>query len=278
MTELHEHVEAYAVGALSEDEATAFSGHLAGCEDCQDEMAALTAVTSALAGTVAADPPPALRAAVLAEIAQTAQLSADESRAPETTMARSSTPASGSSVPAPDRTPVHVVPAIDSNVVPMRRSRVNTVTSLLAAAAIVAAVGFGGWALQSRQDAQVATATANQLTQLLSADDVQTVPGTSQRADHTGAIVMSRSTGMAMFVADDLPSLPNDRVYEAWTIRGSTDPVPAGTFKPNSSSQVVTALPAGAFQADSVAITVEPAGGTDHPTSDAVVTFLMPQS
>ncbi len=256
MTELHDHVEAYAIGALSADEERAFADHLADCVECQDEMASLTAVTSALAETAAADPPPALRAAVLAEIAQTPQVSAAEE--PGTQAANA--------------------PATTSNVVPMRRSRATLVTSLLAAAAIVAAIGFGGWALQSRQDAQVATTTASQLTQLLSADDVQTVPGVSQKADHTGAIVMSRSEGKAFFVADELPSLPNDKVYEAWTIKGSADPVPAGTFRPNASSQVITPLPAGAFQADSVAITVEPKGGTDRPTSDAVVTFVMPQA
>ncbi len=275
MTELHEHVEAYAIGALSEDEATEFARHLADCADCQDEMAALTAVTSALAGTVAADPPPALRAAVLAEIARTPQETPAAARAVEVAPLLTSPTVSPSATAAP---PAAEGPADGSNVIPMRRSRTNLVTSLLAAAAIVAAVGFGGWALQSRQDAQVATATANQLTQLLSADDVQTVPGVSQSADHTGAIVMSRSAGKALFVADELPSLPSDKVYEAWTIRGSSDPVPAGTFRPNASSQVITALPAGAFQADSVAITVEPKGGTDHPTSDAVVTFVMPQA
>ncbi|MFY9913538.1 MAG: anti-sigma factor, partial [Nocardioidaceae bacterium] len=196
------------------------------------------------------------------------QVSAAEERGTET----------ASPIPTPSHVNADPVPRITSNVVPMRRSRATLVTSLLAAAAIVTAIGFGGWALQSRQDAQVATRTASQLTQLLSADDVQTVPGVSQKADHTGAIVMSRSEGKAFFVAAELPSLPNDQVYEAWTIKGSTDPVPAGTFRPNASSQVITALPAGAFQADSVAITVEPKGGTDQPTSDAVVTFVMPQA
>ncbi len=267
MTEPHDHVEAYAISALSEDEASAFAAHLAECGDCQDEMASLTAVTSALAQSTAVDPPTGLRAAVLAEIAQTPQLSAGDGRTEA-----APTPS------APSRAGADPVPVTASNVVPMRRSRATLVTSLLAAAAIVAAIGFGGWALQSREDAKVATTAASQLTQLLSADDVQTVPGVSQKSDHTGAIVMSRSEGKALFVANELPSLPSDQVYEAWTIKGSADPVPAGTFRPDGSSQVITALPAGAFQADSVAITVEPKGGTDAPTSDAVVTFVMPQA
>ena len=157
-----------------------------------------------------------------------------------------------------------------TNVVPLRRSWATNVSSLVAAAAVLAAVAFGGLWWQERQDADDAVAQAQQLTTLLSADDVRTVPGVSQKQGHTGAIVMSRSEGEAIFVASDLPDLPSDQVYEAWTIQGADDPQPAGTFTPDDSSSLL-ALPDSSFDATAMAITVEPVGGSEAPTSDAVV-------
>lgn len=165
----------------------------------------------------------------------------------------------------------------DADVVPLRRSRATWVSSIVAAAAVLAAIVFGGVAYQSRQDADQANTAANELASVLSADDVQTVPGQSHSPDHTGTIVMSRSQGQAIFVASDLPDLPSDKVYEAWAIKGSDAPVPAGTFSPDGTPALVQ-LPADSFAADTMAITVEPDGGSDAPTSDAVVTFVMPQA
>jgi anti-sigma-K factor RskA len=149
------------------------------------------------------------------------------------------------------------------------------VSALVAAAAVLAAVAFGGLWWQSRQETDDAVAQANQLTTLLGAEDVRTVPGDSQQQGHTGTIVMSRSEGEAIFVASELPDLPSDEVYEAWTIQGSDAPEPAGTFTPDDSDSLVT-LPASSFDADTMAITVEPEGGSDAPTSEPVVTFTMP--
>ena len=246
--DIHDQSHAYAVGALPDDEATQFEAHLETCADCRQEVAALGDVTAALSDSVAVDPPPGLRAAVLTEIAQTPQEPAAEAR----------------EQPGGD-------------VVTLRRSRLPLVSGLVAAAAVIAAVVFGGIALNDRQDARDAQAQTSQLTSLLSADDVQTVPGVSHDAGHPGSIVMSKNQGVAIFVASELPSLPNDKVYEAWTIHDGDKPVPAGTFTPQDSRSMVR-LPQATFDATTMAITVEPAGGSDAPTSDAVVTFVMPQA
>jgi anti-sigma-K factor RskA len=252
---IHELAEAYAVGALSDSEHAEYSAHLDSCEACRREVAELLDVTAAMAQSVAADPPPGLRSSVLAAIAETPQESADPGR--------------------------HAAPDADadgeaSNVVPIRRSWTTRVSSLVAAAAVLAALAFGGLWWQSNQDADDAVAQTNELTTLLSADDVRTVPGASQQDGHSGTIVMSRSEGKALFVASDLPDLPSDQVYEAWTIKDSK-PVPAGTFTPDDTSSIV-ALPAASFDAEMMAITVEPQGGSDAPTTDPVVTFTMPQA
>jgi anti-sigma-K factor RskA len=244
---IHDLADAYAVGALTDDEYAEYTTHLEHCDSCRQEVSDLLDVTSALSASVAADPPPGLRASVLAAIAETPQQPAEAQ--PE--------------------------PVAAGDVVPLRRSWSTTVSSLVAAAAVLAAVAFGGLWWQSRQESDDAVAQANQLTTLLSAEDVRTVPGDSQQQGHTGTIVMSRSEGEAVFVASDLPDLPGDQVYEAWTIQGSDAPEPAGTFTPDDSDSLVT-LPASSFDADTMAITVEPEGGSDAPTSDPVVTFAMP--
>jgi anti-sigma-K factor RskA len=268
---IHDLADAYAVGALTEAEYAEYTAHLEHCPSCRREVADLLDVTSAMSESVAVEPPPGLRASVLAAIAQTPQEPAASEPQPEPLRA----------VPAPAGGKHERVRSSGeeaaTNVVPLRRSWATTVSSLVAAAAVLAALAFGGLWWQERQDADDAVAQAEQLTTLLSADDVQTVPGVSQKQGHTGAIVMSRSEGEAIFVASDLPDLPSDQVYEAWTIQEADDPQPAGTFSPEDSSSLL-ALPESSFDATTMAITVEPEGGSEAPTSDAVVTFAMPSA
>jgi anti-sigma-K factor RskA len=270
---IHDLADAYAVGALTEAEYADYTAHLEHCPSCRREVSDLLDVTSAMSESVAVDPPPGLRASVLAAIAQTPQEPAASEPEPQ------AAPLRGVPVPADGKHEGVRSSEEDaaSNVVPLRRSWTTTVSSLVAAAAVLTAVAFGGLWWQERQDADDAVAQAQQLTTLLSADDVQTVPGVSQKQGHTGAIVMSRSEGEAIFVASDLPELPTDEVYEAWTIQGADDPQPAGTFSPDDSSSLL-ALPDSSFDATTMAITVEPEGGSEVPTSDAVVTFAMPSA
>jgi anti-sigma factor RsiW len=63
---LHELTAAYALDALDPEEREAFEEHLAGCERCQAEVAALGATAAELAfAAPAASPPPELRGRIL---------------------------------------------------------------------------------------------------------------------------------------------------------------------------------------------------------------------
>jgi anti-sigma factor RsiW len=63
---LHELTAAYALDALDPADEAAYEEHLAHCTSCQEELAALSGVASALAlAAGAADPPPALRGRIL---------------------------------------------------------------------------------------------------------------------------------------------------------------------------------------------------------------------
>ena len=65
---LHDLTPAYALDALDPEDARAYEAHLARCERCRDELAALTEAAGALAlATEAPPPPPDLRARILQE-------------------------------------------------------------------------------------------------------------------------------------------------------------------------------------------------------------------
>ncbi len=72
--EVHTFAGPYALDAIDDIERAEFARHLAQCPACAQEIAELRATASRLADVVAAPPPPALRAAVLAEIGRTRQL------------------------------------------------------------------------------------------------------------------------------------------------------------------------------------------------------------
>lgn len=255
-SDIHSNAEAYVVGGLEPDQATEYAQHLSDCAACQAEVAAMRELTADLSEAVATDPPPALRAAILAEIATTPQASATQ----DAPVGRHAGPEGAT----PEPTPMNVVPL-------QRRGRSTRVLALVAAAAVVAAIAVGGWAIQgrnsARDDANTYEAQVALLTSLLATPDVQTksVPATE---GGTATVVRSADKDVAMLVASDLPELPSGKVYEAWTFDGDT-PVAAGTFEA-SDPRVMHQLPSAGISTPTVALTVEPAGGTDAPTSDPV--------
>ena len=62
-----------------------------------------------------------------------------------------------------------------------------------------------------------------------------------------------------------LPSLPSDREYQIWRIKGD-QPISAGTFKDDESEDQVIVVPVDFSDADAIGISVEPAGGSPTPT------------
>ena len=284
MNDLHEQAYPYAVGALPRHQAEEFEAHLAGCPWCDTEVAELRDVTYELSQSVATPAPADLRGAVLAAIAQTPQQTAtgSPSAIPDVSVS------AGVPTQRDDSPPRRPAPTV----IPLRRSQPQRLPALLAAAAVLAALAIGGWAFQSQQKAQqtareavqsqqVAEQTAQQaaarterLTELLSAPDVKTVSGRIVTTGGNGTVVLSASQQQAVFVATDLPDLPAGRIYEAWTI--DHKPVPAATFSAQDAKTAVT-LPPAAFDASSVAITIEPAGGSEAPTTKPIFTVSVPQ-
>jgi anti-sigma-K factor RskA len=74
-SEIHHLGAAYALDALDERERAAYEAHFATCEICRTDVGEFRAAAAELATLTAAPPPPAVKARVMAEIANTRQLS-----------------------------------------------------------------------------------------------------------------------------------------------------------------------------------------------------------
>lgn len=253
MNDLHDMAVLYVVDALNADEVDEFEAHLSTCTTCQQEVLEMSTVTAELSRSVAATPPPSLRAAILAQIAMTPQ----EAPAP-------APPALAARPRLTDR----------GNVTALRPRRLSPIPYLVAAASVLLAVGFGGWALQSHNDVNEAHRQYSQIAQLLATPDVRTVSA-ALSGGGSGTVVLSRAEARALFVANDISALSDGQVYELWTFDGGA--TPAGTFTPQGAPAVVD-LPAAALSAARILVTVEPSGGSLHPTSPPVMSVVVPPS
>jgi anti-sigma factor RsiW len=231
---IHELTAGYALDALDPEERTAYEAHLAGCEQCRQELSSFWETTEALAVAASGPAPsPALRERILSEV-----------RAE----------------------PLQNVVALE----PRRRRGAVPVFAAAAAIAAAAALALGlRTADLSGQldDTQTALERAQASAAVLADPGAQSVA--LQAGD--GRLVVD-ADGRAVLVLDGLEPAPAGMTYEMWVVpRGDIEQAsPAGLFPGNDEREVVPVD--GTVQAgDIVAVTVEPEGGVDAPTTQPVV-------
>jgi anti-sigma-K factor RskA len=83
------------------------------------------------------------------------------------------------------------------------------------------------------------------------------------------AEVASIHKNQVVLVAKDMPSVPEDRTCQIWVISNDV-PKPSGLFQPDG-NMTATPITNSITKADVIAVTVEPAGGSEQPTSDPVL-------
>lgn len=139
----------------------------------------------------------------------------------------------------------------------------------------VAAAATPPPALKGRVLADVAALDAArsadaEIAAVLSAADAR-VASAATSAGGTATVVTSRRGGTMVFTSSGLPVLPPTSVYELWFI-GSAGVRPAGLVPaPDPDDAAVLVLATGLSGDDAVGVTVEPAGGTDAPTTTPIV-------
>ncbi|MGH3007865.1 MAG: anti-sigma factor [Gaiellaceae bacterium] len=139
-----------------------------------------------------------------------------------------------------------------AKVVPLRPRWAYPVVAAATVAAC-AAVGLGAWNISLHS-------------QLSNRSSLQALP----LSGATGSVVVAPN-GAAELVVSGLPRPTAGKTYEAWVIRGNAA-LPAGLFTTTASGRTVVlrlGKPLGAGAR--VGITLEPAGGSSHPTSQPVV-------
>jgi anti-sigma factor RsiW len=263
--QLHALTGAYVCDALEPAEREEFEQHLARCPACAQEVAALQETTAVL-GTVAAEnPPQRLHDAVFSQIEAVRQL-------PSLVIPRQ--------VPAPE--PPECENEENDNVVPIERARekrrrfTRTAVAGWAAAAVLAGV-VGGLAVHTAaQDRQVSRADARtaQLSALLSAPDVHTGVGEVDGGG-TVTVVDSRRLDRAAITLTGLAEPPSGKAYQLWLIAPGTIRS-GGVVPPGAESSTSPILADGLGHAASIAITVEPAGGSAQPTATPILLMPVP--
>jgi anti-sigma-K factor RskA len=102
------------------------------------------------------------------------------------------------------------------------------------------------------------------------AQQTQTVQLSGTWADQgADAEVASISDNRIVLVADNLPSVPEGQTCQIWVIKGDV-PESSGLFQPGAketAAPITTPIKKG----DTIAVTVEPAGGSEQPTTDPVL-------
>ena len=243
----------FVLGALVGEERAAFEAHLATCAECQADVRALERVVTTLPYAVAqVDPPPALRARVLA-------VAGGERSRDTSTRARSSF-AMGGWLSAAALLVVSV--ALGAYAYSLRE-RVGGLERQLRAAVdrldrseqeLVAAKGSA-----DRAQLRLAVLTAPDLKQVQLA-------GQPPAPRAAGRAFWSRSNGL-LFAANQLPPLPAGRTYQLWFLTPGA-PVSAGLLTPDPNGRVTAAFdaPADAVTPTGLAVSIEPEGGVLAPT------------
>jgi anti-sigma-K factor RskA len=225
-TDLHTLSGAFALDALSSDEAAQFRTHLQECAVCRQEVRELRAAAAQMGAVEAIAPPESLKVRVLATA---------------------------------DRTPQK-----PPKVSPLSQARGRRwAPRLAAAAAAVVVAGAGAFGI-----AQIAgdggTTLQAGVVQVFESDDAHTAEVDTSH----GAVRVATSPQRGEMAVDTsgLQRLDQGHVYQLWSIVDGT-PTSVGVLDdPGKGASM--AMPEPGTQ---VAITVEPAGGSERPTTDPIV-------
>jgi anti-sigma-K factor RskA len=230
--DIHALTGAYALDAVAGVERMDFERHLAECESCAQEVHELRETAARLALAAAAPPPPMLKNRVMDQIRTVRQLP------PET------------------------------SVVPLRRRSIaQRLTAVAAAVFFVAAAGLGVVVVQKDNQLDEVSAQAAQLQQILSAPDAKLLTLDGEDGGGTMKVAVSRDQDQMLLLSSDLANPPDGKTYQLWGIEGET-PRSMGVFKPDN-GEVVRAV-TGLGNANKVAISVEPDGGSEKPSNVAM--------
>lgn len=249
--EMLDDVAVYALGSLPPDQAARVREHLATCEECRAEYAALRPAVAAVGATAqscadetngAVVASPLLKARIMREVRKA------KTETPARTEVRSRTPV----------WPAYLVAAACFAIALISTLMNLSLTQQLRTAQTQVA--------ENRQRAAGLNQTVTEERAAL-ADLMD--QGAKRYAVHDGEVVAVHDR--LYLTMHGLPALPAGRVYQAWTLpKGSKTMVPSRTFVPDAHGAAIVPIAANAAATTAVAVSVEPEGGSKAPTTKPV--------
>lgn len=277
----------YALNALSPDDRRIFESARRQHPEWEHIIEADAATVAALADGVSdALPPLTLRSTLMSRIATMPQLPATaaadaalaepvgadpvypDSVAPDSIAPDSVDSARDEASAAPRDPFVEPHPTTTTIQAISRRNWTRGLLTLAASMVILVVLGFGAVTVNqyvNRPPAVVA------LQEIESAPDAQAA--TAELADGGVATAhWSESVGKAVLVSDGLPELTDEQDFELWFVRDG-QAVSAGVFEPSADGDTTALLTGTMEPGDTIAVTVEPQGGSPDgtPSSDPIV-------
>jgi anti-sigma-K factor RskA len=234
--DVHALAGAYALNALPSDEQAFFERHLAACDACRFEVAELQETAARLAAGVAAPAPPALRERVLAAADVTRQLP------PE--------------------------PATAQHGAARSHDWRQRLFLPVAASLVLIVVALSGVIVNLTSRAPQTGPEPTAVVSVLGAEDLQTVE-LDLGGTVPGRFLYSPSLDRGVLVAHGVADPGGRQTYEFWLMHDG-HPVPAGLFRPDDGGAAIAEVTAPVRGAELVAITIEPAGGSERPTGEVL--------
>lgn len=229
--DLHDLAAPYALDALDEAEREQFEEHLSSCPACRHEVAELQEAAVALSEGMELAPPADLRRRVLDQVA---------------VEAAGSGPSAGELVETETA----------------QRQRPRRGWWLAAAAAVV--VGVGTWG------AVELLAAPDPATQIVQAQDAREYDARTPEGDLT-VIASAAQDAAVLRLPTALADPPRGQVYQAWYVGADGSARSAGVLAEDALEEGETVLEGSLTGAAAVAVTVEPEGGSQQPTSEPFV-------
>ena len=137
-------------------------------------------------------------------------------------------------------------------------------------AAAVLVVGLLSWNVLLQEDVQELRGQVEEARSANEAQQTREIALDGTWAEQGArAEVTALKDDRAILVVEDMPSMPEDRTGQVWVIHDDK-PLPSGLLDP-SGNMAATAITTPLRGADAIAVTIEPAGGSEVPTSDPVL-------
>lgn len=224
-TDLHTLSGAYALDALSAEEAVAFRTHLDACPACCQEVRELRSAAARMGASEAVAPPPYLKDRVLE---------------------------------AADRTPQQP-PKVSPLQAPRPARWSPRLVAAAAAAVLLVGTAIGVGVTVGEPEDTLATGVV----EVFTAPDARSVEVETTHGPLK--VATSQSEGEMAVDTSDLVPLDDEHVYQVWTVVAG-EPLPVLVLEqPDTGAHM--GMPAPGTE---VAITVEPAGGSERPTTEPI--------